>query len=205
MKTTLFSILFGLTIFLIACTPYKINTDTQIIDHVQGHKLIRNKKENLYILYAGDFWFHPLKKSQTLNWNQRFIESISWDKHPKELLFAGHTTIEPYCSSLGLLYHKAKSEEIAKGVAERMRKEFKAQNVFLTKDTVGIYFYTVLSYQLKNEQLDVEASYKEYYSDENEDVLRLVFWSMESGPLFLDGEIKNTLAGRTPDEPEDEK
>lgn len=126
---------------------------------------------------------------------------MSWDNHHKELLFAGHTTIEPYCSSIGLLYRKAKSEELVKETANRMRKEFRAQNVFITKDTIGIYFYTVLTYQLKNKQLDVAATYREYYSDENNDALRLVFWSMESKPDFLQGETAIILATRTPDEP----
>lgn len=46
-----------------------------------------------------------------------------------------------------------------------MRKERKAENVFITKDTLGIYFYTVLTYQLKNKDLDVAVTYREYYSD----------------------------------------
>ncbi|HRG53234.1 MAG TPA: hypothetical protein PLL00_10390 [Bacteroidia bacterium] len=160
--TTLF---FLLIILFHSCTPYKKSKDTSTIDNVQGYRLVKNKKENIYILYGWDYWFHPLKKKITLNWNPDFIKSIGWDKHSKELLFAGHTIIEPYYSTIGLIYRKAKSAEIAKSVATRMRKERKAENVFITKDTLGIYFYTVLTYQLKNKDLDVAVTYREYYSD----------------------------------------
>lgn len=207
MNTTLFSILFGFTIFLFACTSYKINTDTKIIDNVQGYKLVENKKENLYLFYGWDYWFHPLKKKVTLNWNPDFIKSISWDKHDKELLFAGHEIIEPYHSSLGLLYRKAKSEDVAKSIATRMRTELNAENVFISKDTLGIYFYTVLTYQLKNKDLDVAITYREYYSDEDEDALRIVFWELESCPKcdLLEKEGTSMLKKRRPDEPPMEK
>ena len=198
--TTMISLLFS-------CAPYKKNADTVIIDNVDGYKLVSNKKENIYLLYGWDYFFHPLKKKTTLNWNSDFIKSIRRDKYPKELLFTGHEIIEPYHSSMGLLYRNSKSEEIATGVAKRMRTELKAENVFLTKDTIGIYFYTVLTYQLKNRDLDVAVTYREYYSDEDEDALRIVFWALENCPKLdlLENEGTSMLSKRRPDEPLHEK
>lgn len=166
-------------------------------------KLVCNRKKDIYILYGGDYWFHELKKNKTLNWNEGFIRSIAGDKHRKELMFAGHTKIEPFCSSIGLLYRKAKAEDVLKLVAEQMRKELHAENISMKEQIIGMYTYKVLSYNLPDEELKVEARYKEYYSNEGNDVMRLVFWSMESYEDWRAAEDEGDimLGYRTPSEP----
>jgi hypothetical protein len=179
MKYLLNTVLTVSTIMLASCTCYKKSTGI-IIAKMDGMELISNKEKNIYLRYPGDYKFHDLKKRQTLNWNDAFIKSIAWDKHRKELLYAGHTFVEPYCSSIGMLYRNANAAEIEKGIAIRLRQELKAQNLFTTEERIGLFNYVVLSYDLKDEQLDVSARYREYYGNEEGDVLRIVFWSMES-------------------------
>lgn len=188
-----------ITGLLHSCLPYKQNRGTQITV-MNGLRLVCNKEKNIHIYYGWDYWFHDLKKKNTLNWNDDFVTSIGWDNHQKELLFSGHTIIEPYCSSIGLLYRKAEITELVKGLGERMRKELKAENVFITEEIVGQYSYTILTYDLRNEQFKVHAKYREYFSKEENDVLRIVFWSVESCPNWevVKGEGDAIMKSRIP-------
>lgn len=201
MKNTflLFSVLFGMT----TCTTIRKNADTQILDRVQSLKLVCNRKENIFIFYPWNYWFHDLKKEQTLNWNDAFIKSIQLDKHKKELLYVGQTVLNPYNSTMGILYRNAKAEELAKEVKFGMREKLLAENVFLKADTIGTYTYTVLNYQLRNDDLRAYAQYNEYYSNEGNDVLRIIFWSMESANDWK--EVKDEgqwiMSRRSPVEP----
>lgn len=179
MKQASFSLI--LLILIQACAPIKKNTDTVIIDRVRSYKLVCNKKEDIYMLYGGDYWFHDLKKNQTLNWNDDYMESIKKDKHKKELLFIGQTFIEPYHSSMGMIYRNANANEQAKMVKDYMRKVLLAENMVLSQEQFGLYNYSVLTYDLYDTKLRVYARYREYFSDiKDKDVMRISFWSMET-------------------------
>lgn len=163
-----------------SCLPIKKNTDTITIKNVQARQLICNRKEGIYLLFGGDYWFHALKKNETLNWNTDFMKSLKWDTHRKELLFAAHTKIEPFCSSMGILYRNAQTKELARQIAADLRKKLKAENVVISEVHLGMYYYTLLTYNLPDAQLKTEAKYREYYSTEGNNVMRTIFWSMES-------------------------
>jgi hypothetical protein len=192
-------ILLACSFFLFACSPYKKNKDTALVYGKTGPKFIKNVKEDLYLVYGYDYWFHDLKKKSTLNWNDKFMKSLNWGPSHKEFLFVGHTIIEPYCSTLGMLYKNATSTEMASDIAKRMRTEFEAENIF-TKDTlIGSYYYTILTYNLQIEGLKVNASYREYFCNLNKNVLRVAFWTVDSFPWLaaLKREGDENMANRS--------
>lgn len=199
--------LLGLFLLMMNCTPIKKNTDTVIIKNIQAKELICNRKEGIYMLYGGDYWFHDMKRKEMLNWNSNFVKSLKWDKHKKELLYAAHTKIEPFCSSVGLLYKNAEAKEVADQVAVDLRKKLRAENVFKSEKKLGMYTYILLTYNLPDVQLKTEAKYREYYRNEGKNVLRTVFWSMEScGDWgFVEQEGDLNMEARTPVEPVNEK
>jgi hypothetical protein len=104
---------------------------------------------------------------------------------------------------MGILYRNAKAEELAKGVKLGMKEKLLAENVFLKADTIGTYAYTVLTYQLRNDDLRAYAQYNEYYCNEGKDALRIIFWSMESANDWK--EVKDEgewiMSRRSPVEP----
>lgn len=190
-------------VLLQSCVTIKKNADTIIIDNVQSSKLVCNRKENIFILYDWGYWFHDLKKDQTLNWNADFITSINWDKHRKELLFAGQSVLEPYSSSMGLLYRNAKADELAREVKTGMREKLLAENVGLEEKMIGMYNYYILTYLLRDDKLRVYARYREYYCNLDKDVMRIVFWSMESHDQWewVIQEGDDVMSRRNPVEP----
>lgn len=200
---SLLPLLLCFVVLLQSCLTIKRNADTFIIDNVKSSKLVCNQKEDIYLLYRWDYWFHDLKKEQTLNWNDDFIKSIRWDKHKKELLFVGQTVIEPYNTSMGIIYRNAKADELVKEVKWGMREKLLAENLVLEEKTVGMYTYTILTYQLRNDNLRAYARYREYYCNINNDVMRIVFWSMESAnhweEVIQEGE--RIMIERSPVEP----
>lgn len=197
----------ALLMLMQSCSTIKKNTDTVIIKNIQAKELICNRKEGIYILYGGDYWFHGMKKNEMLNWNEDFVKSLKSDKRPKELLYAAHTKIEPFCSSLGVLYRNADAKEVSDQIAADLRKKLKAENVFMSEKQLGMYTYILLTYNLPDMKLNTEAKYREYYRNEGKNVLRTVFWSMESCRdwSFVEEEGDFNMQGRTPVEPVNEK
>ncbi len=78
-----------------------------------GRRLIKNGNELISIKYYTDYWFHELDKEHTLNYDEDFIRSIYKNKNA-ELLYTAHTTVEPYCSTIGVLYKTAHWRQLLK-------------------------------------------------------------------------------------------
>ena len=176
-------------LILASCNGYKKASETTI-KRDEGMQFVANKKENISIKYYGDYWFHDLTKKVTLNWDQNFINSIGFNKNKKALLFTAHTTIDPYCTTIGLSYKNCLLEETVNDISEHLKKDLKAVNLTTTTETIGAGTYTKLSYELRNDQNQVFSKYIEYYSTQGGNVLRVVFWSTESNENWLVNESK---------------
>ena len=176
---------------LSSCTAYKINSDT-IVKNVDGTQLVENKKENISIKYYGDYWFHSFTKKTTLNWDKTFIKSIDANKTGKTLIYCAHTTIEPYCSTLGLIYNDNHLTQIIKDVEENFKKQ-RAENLTTTNELIGTNSFAKLSYELPDSELRIKRRYIEYYSLQGKNTLRIIFWTTETREGWLESEAKGII------------
>jgi|GEM_PF-5232513 len=183
-------LVFALLIILSSCTAYKISSYTSIKNTDDGRELVENNKEYISINYYGDYWFHPIRKNITLNWDDNFMNLIKVRKN--KILYCGHTTIEPYYSTIGILYKSNDLTQLITDITEKLKK-LKAQNLLQTNDTIRSITFTKLYYVLRDPELKIERRYCDYYCTHGNDVLRIVFWTSEYGHKGLENESENVI------------
>jgi hypothetical protein len=162
------------------------------VKNVDGLQSVENREQNIFIKYYGDYWFHNLTRQTTLNWDRNFVKSIKFNRISKVLLYTAHTSSEPYCSTIGLLYKNRPLIETIKDITVTLKK-IGAGNITTTTEIIGTGNYTLLSYELRNDQFKVTSKYLEYYSIQGKDVLRIIFWTTETGDNWLESEAKGII------------
>ncbi len=192
MKNQLLLPLFIL-ILLSSCIGYKNNPNTHVSIE-NGKQLIENKKENISLRYYGDYWFHSLNKQNTLNWDKHFIKSLQQSGAKETFLYAGHTTIESYCSTIGVLYESTAMASKLADISAYLKKSLKAENMSNSTIVIGEQNYQVLSYQLRNTALRVSSKYIEYYLLRKKDFVRIIFWTNDMSDGWLQRESEAIIA-----------
>ncbi len=187
-----FTILILISLLTLSCIGNKRTSGT-IVKDVDGFQFIENKKSNISIKYYGDYWFHNFTKKTMLNWDKNFSKSISFNKKRKILLFAAHTTYDPYFSTIGLLYKNSLLTETVNDITDNLKTRLKATNLSQSTETIGTACYTKLSYQLNDDKLKVSSRYLEYYSISGKNVFRVVFWTTDSNENLLEYETKGII------------
>src|ERR1051326_6537597 len=177
-------IYFFLLIGLASCSEYKLSSSS-VTEGENGLLLFENRKENISIKFYSDYWFHDINKEQTLNWDSRFMKSFG-EKHNKEFLYCAHTKMNPYCSSLGVLYMNAEEEKLVNEIAGTLKKELKAADLKDTTGQIGYANFRKLSYTLTDEELKIYRTFSEFYITRGNDVLRIIFWTSESNTAWMD-------------------
>jgi len=185
-----------LTIIIFLSALFSCGVDKSIrrtiAKNIDGLVLVENKKIKISIKYYEDYWFHKLNKKFTLNWNKDFVKSI-YQNSNKKILFTAHTTIEPYCSTIGLLYKNNNIEMMVQNNAEYLRKKLNAKNIISTTKIIGMIRYIKLSYILNSSKLRTDSKYVEYYSVQGENILRIIFWTIEANDNWFESETKGII------------
>lgn len=169
-----------------SCIGYRNNPNTIINTAKDGSLLaIENKKENFTIEYFGDYWFHHLDKKTTLNFDGNFVKLLKKTPANGLFLYAGHTTGEPYCSTLGMLYKTTSIAPILTYTSTYLKKNLKAENLTTSTQVIGKNSFQIIAYELPSPKLKVNYKYLEYYLVRKKDCLRIVFWTTESKHNWL--------------------
>jgi len=154
--------------------------------------LVENKKAGIAIAYGGDYWFHPLEEKSTYNWDAGFVRLLKADKQKKALLYCGHTIIEPYSSTIGLVYKDARLTETVDAIMQQLTAQ-KARNLANTTELVGTTHFTKLAYELVDSRLKIKRRYLEYYTTQGKDIARFVFWTTDANPRWLESEARSIV------------
>jgi hypothetical protein len=176
-----FVLVAGVIVILAGCAVRLTSRSELTI--VDGKQLVTMKKEGLSITYYGDYVFHDFTKKRTLNWSSTFSNSIAVLSNAKTL-YCAHTTIAPYCSTIGVLYKNVKLSDCIK----KMTLWYKVQNAINlnnTEESIGLNRFKILSFELTDPVLNVQRNYIEYYSEQGSNVMRISFWSTDSDATWL--------------------
>lgn len=185
------TLVFTLLIIMSSCSAYKISSYTSVKKTDDGQELVENNKEYISIKYYGDYWFHPLRKNITLNWDNNVMNLIKSQKN-KIIMYCGHTIVDPYFSTIGLIY---KDSQLTQTIDEIMLKlkKIKVQNLTTTNAQIGRFNFTKLYYELYDPELKIERRYYDYYCTHENNVLRILFWTSEYNHNMLEEESKRIL------------
>ncbi len=172
-------VLLILSLLLGSCHSIKQSRGTEI-KNMEGLQKVENKAERFSIDYYGDYWFHSLKPGNTLNADRLFLQSLCKINSKNKLLYSGHTTLEPYGTSLGMLYKSTSMSDDLGKIKLDLRQRLMVENYSDTTAIVGSHSFEILSYSLQNKATQVHNQYLEYYISRETDFLRIIFWTTDS-------------------------
>jgi hypothetical protein len=174
------SIIFIIALALLtSCHSIRPISKTQI-KTLDGMQRIQNTTARFSIDYFGDYWFHSLSIENAINADKIFFQSLNKIGTKGALLYSGHTTLEPHCASLGILYKSNDMPEDLKQIKSDLRQRLQVENFRDTLAIVGPHSFEIISYSLQNKATRVHNQYLEYYISRENDFLRIVFWTIDS-------------------------
>jgi hypothetical protein len=177
-------------LLFISCEHYRTIGNTV---RAEGPRpLYENKKLGLTVNLYGDYLVHSFNHRQMLNWNKEFAGRLGKGCSRPRLLLAAHTTVEPFCSTVFLVYSHADSSTF---VAIRRQLETKpaATNLEVNDELVGIERCRVMRYEFRDPKLKTEAHYIELLCLNGSKLLRACFWSMDTNTEWLGKEARGIV------------
>jgi hypothetical protein len=167
-----------------SCVSMKTSSGTSF-DSSSGLSIIHFKGEHFSITYFADYTFNDFTKSQTLNWDRNFSKSIHSFRIKPILIYCGHTTMRPYCTSIGLFYKNSSRDSIIKVLKNDLKMNLPALNLTDTTYFIGINNVRVLTYDIVDQQFRVRNSYRDYYVEEKGSIFRITFWTRDADENWL--------------------
>ena len=183
--TNKYLIVFIISMTLISCATFRKNKSVSI-EQKETNIEMRLSSPGVSFYFPGDYWFHTAKRSLLPDTDPRFFKSLQQKQLVKpSILFSGHTTIQPYCSSIGLFYDSNESpEKFSKRIVEELKKDLPVSNLSIRKHNASGSIY-VLEYFLRHSSLRIQTQHAEYILKEGNQMLRLCFWTKEREPEWL--------------------
>jgi hypothetical protein len=170
---------------LASCTSYRIAHETTFAS-TDGKQLVQNPEFNISIKYFGDYWFHGLNKKEMLNWDAAYMQSLQCTGTEKgKLLYCGHTTMRPYCSTLGIAYMNSTLTNTADVIKTKLSSALYATNLSDTTEFIGSNTVRVIKYDLRDSKLNVTNSHIDYFTEHGGNVIRISFWTREAQDGWL--------------------
>src|ERR1051326_1160618 len=161
-----------------SCTHFRIDPSTVISKNEMGG-VVENRKEKVLINYYGDFWFHSPKKSNTLNWNKALLSTLDVPGRGN-MICCAHTIMEPYCSSLMIIYHHTDRKNAILLLKKKLMTRLNASNVVDSTILVNSLNFERISYELPDPYLKINTRCVEYFYEFDDNLVRVAFWTIES-------------------------
>lgn len=167
-------------IALSSCSPFKQASVELRTDKEDGLQIIRH--ENVKITLYGDYLLHEYSEKKTMNWDEAFMQSIKSDGNSKpEILFSSHTFAQPHCTLLSTVYHDSSQ------VSSNVETYLKSLDPYVKHEEkeIGKQDYIILSYDLKDEDLEIYLFHIDYFLSVNGRTYRFSFWSSDRDRKWL--------------------
>lgn len=178
--------LLSILTFLSSCVAPRSNPSASVSTFEAGIK-VASDKYRFSIQYYADYWFHGWSKKKILNRDEQFVNSRTVKK--AHLVYYAHTIVEPYCSTLGLIYPGKSVQEIVPVILNELKSRH-AINVLSNEQLIGLNNFTKISYETKHADLRIGIKYLEYICPAGSHTLRIVFWTTEAGDTWLEEEAQ---------------
>jgi hypothetical protein len=162
------------------------------IDKDGGFQVIHLEKAKTKLTYPGDYWFHDFETSLFPNVHPDYLNEIKQLK--SKMQFAGHTTIQPYFSTIGVLYNK--KLDLKNTIGELEDDFLNRYNVSnFEQETIGTKAgdFTQVFYNLTHPKLKTQSQHIEYYGHLKDKTIRLIFWTIDSHTRSLTNESERIV------------
>ena len=178
---------------LISCS---IRKSQGVIIDTDGKNFYQDSLNNIRLTFLGDYWFHEFDKKHFLNASTAFLNYTTSQINGRkpELLFASHTQVSPLHSVIGIIYKGAfQDSTYLTDLKTMLKDELKVKN---PKQS---YLYTILGdvikweYPVWNPDTKIYSTHNEFILRRNENLIRLVFWTIESNTDVFNFESENIM------------
>jgi hypothetical protein len=190
MKQILF---FACLATIISCSVRKADGTVTAED---GYKYYLLSSPQFRIQLYGDYSFHSLNKRYFPDVRKSFLKytiAKTNDLKP-ELMYAAHTIVQPYYSSIGILYKNASADPSLLSIIKVDIKSSLGTS-FNGLDTVETTYGTAcrFAYQVFNPVTKIRSSHWEYLVNNNGNLLRFFFWTTNSDTSIISHEIETIV------------
>ena len=164
----------------IGCSSLKQASTTTLKNKESGLQTIEH--EAVTIALYGDYLFHEHTEKKTMNWDKTFMESFKFDGNKKpEMLFSSHTFAQPHCTLLCTVYADSSSvSDQVEGYIKQLDPQIKHE-----EKEIGKQDYVILSYDLKDENLEIYLFHIDYFLEVHGKTYRFSFWSSDRDRKWL--------------------
>ncbi|HEY1115107.1 MAG TPA: hypothetical protein VGE66_16165 [Chitinophagaceae bacterium] len=166
-----------------------------------AHKAATTTSEDGYILYRqsapaveltllGDYQLHGLKTKYFTDLHKKDLEYFTRPLQGRrpQLMFAAHTTVQPYYSAVGVQYNGVPGDSalLLAAVKEELRQSLRTGFSELPPVTTDYGVVRGIVYQVKNPVTQRHTTHREYFVPHEGYLLRLFFWTSLQDPRILD-------------------
>ena len=160
------------------------------------HPRYEHQSPNFEIPIVADYRFHPMEKKYFIDTDHSFLNYIGKrlnNKRPR-VLYSAHTFVPPFYSTIGLLYLELHSD---KSLNEEIKSQLAAQLTVTIRriDTVSTSFGSAyrINYSVVNPNTQILTCYTEYFMDDENNLIRILFWTRECDEQAINEETEGII------------
>ena len=171
----------------------KSSSPIKIID---GYTYYEQTSPEIKIQLYGDYLFQPLSTKYFRDVDKRFIKYITnkYDNATPKILYKAHTIIQPFYSTVCLLYKTTLLDTMSLNeIKIQLKDQLNTEVSELEKIKCGSKEVYKIKYQTTNSVNKIYSSHTEYFFKNGEFVYRLFFWTIESNDKIISNEAEQII------------
>ena len=176
---------------LVSCSVQKAGGNLSDED---GYIYYEQPAPQMRMQLYGDYKFHSIKRKHFREVDKSFLKytTSKANRTAPKLMFAAHTFVHPFYSTLGLVYKGQQVNDdvlatIKQSLQERLQTTFNGVDSFYTNLGTAIYF----SYPVQHPVAGTATIHREYLINHQKDLIRFYFWTAmsDTAMVFREAEL----------------
>lgn len=156
----------------------------------EGYIIYRQSAPGVVLSLLGDYQLHAIKAKYFTDLHRKDLKYFTRPLQGRrpQLMFAAHTTVQPYYSAVGVQYSGVAGDtaQLMASVKEELRKSLRTGFSELPPVPTDYGVVRAIVYQVKNPLTQRFTTHREYFVYRDGHLLRLFFWTSLEDPRILD-------------------
>jgi hypothetical protein len=184
-------------IIFISCTASK--TNNHLVKRSDDKSIYYYEQPNpfVHLSLLGDYKFQSYKTKYFRDIDCRFIEysKLPFYKKKPIVLYAAHTCVQPFYSSILVLYNHTKFDTLLfTDIKQNLKKHLKTSNHKWNEVKCGKIKAYKISYQVVNKITKIYTTNLEYLFENNDQLYRLFLWTTNENDNTMANEAEYIIA-----------
>lgn len=178
---------------IVSCRVLKVHTATSFHSGDNGEIKAINPEEHVKISFFGDYFFHEVTSDSILFPDKDILSSIRKASLKKPvILFCGHTTITPFCCTIGISYPSTPADSCSAKTIRHFQETGKIYSLKSIDTTFveGSLPFKRLTFRYYSPILQVSYHVSDYYHQSGETTYRFLFWTLGNAGEWFNNETE---------------